>query len=357
MALYKMLPSAMCALAACVSVPGNAQKGTEAPPLVANAPKVRIEAIKIQSSLIAGNLLGTSAERDVYVVLPPSYDREPKRRYPVVYALHGFTISADQWMKELHAPATVEAAFARGTKEMILVFPDSKNEYGGAFYTNSVATGDFEGFVADELIAHIDRRYRTIARPEARGLVGHSMGGYGAARIGLRRAEQYGALYLMSPCCLSPLGMQGLTAKEVGEIAAFKSVSAAQGLPFKYSGPLATGAAFAPNPKNAPLFLDLPMDAQGKERPDIMAKRAANAPLAFVDQYIAKARKYRAIAMDVGDKDTLVADTTKMHEALEAYKIPNNLDVYEGTHTSRVAFRLQDHVLPFFGRSLSFSEK
>jgi len=357
MALYKMLASAMCALAACSSVPCNAQKGTDAPPLVANAPKVRIEAIKIQSRLIAGNLLGTSAERDVYVVLPPSYDRDPKRRYPVVYALHGFTISADQWMKELHAPATVEAAFARGTKEMILVFPDSKNEFGGAFYTNSVATGDFESFVADELIAHIDAHYRTIARPEARGLVGHSMGGYGAARIGLRRAEQYGALYLMSPCCLSPLGMQGLTAKEVGEIAAFKSVSAAQGLPFKYSGPLATGAAFAPNPNKAPLFIDLPMDVEGKERPEIMAKRAANAPLAFVDQYIAKARKYRAIAMDVGDKDTLVADTTKMNEALKAYKIANSLDVYEGTHTSRVAFRLQDHVLPFFGRSLSFSEK
>ena len=176
MALYKMLASAMCALAACASAPGNVQKGTEVPPLVANAPKVRIEAIKIHSSLIAGNLLGTSAERDVYVVLPPSYDREPKRRYPVVYALHGFSISAEQWMKELHAPATVEAAFARGTKEMILVFPNSKNEYGGAFYTNSVATGDFEGFVADELIAHIDKHYRTIARPEARGLVGHSMG-------------------------------------------------------------------------------------------------------------------------------------------------------------------------------------
>lgn len=357
MRLHKLLTAFGCIIGLCAAVPGSAQKGTEVPPPVANAPKVRIESIKIHSDRIMGNLLGTSAERDVYVVLPPSYDRESKRRYPVVYALHGFSISADQWMKELHVPATAEAAFARGTKEMILVFPNSKNEYGGAFYTNSVATGDFESFVADELIAYIDQHYRTVARPEARGLVGHSMGGYGAARIGLRRGEQYGALYLMSPCCLSPLGMQGLTAKEVGEIAAFKSVSAAKDLPFKYSGPLATGAAFAPNPGNAPLFIDLPMDAQGKERPDIMAKRAANAPLAFVDQYIAKARKYRAIAMDVGDKDILVADTTKMHEALEAYNIPNSLDVYEGTHTSRVAFRLQDHVLPFFGRTLSFSEK
>lgn len=357
MEFSKLVAGAACAIAVCALAPANAQMDTEAPPLVANAAKVRIEPIKIHSDRIAGNLLGTSAERDIYVVLPPSYDREPKRRYPVVYALHGFSISADQWMNELHAPATVEAAFARGTREMILVFPNSKNEYGGAFYTNSIATGDFESFVADELIAYIDKHYRTIARPEARGLVGHSMGGYGAARIGLRRAEQYGALYLMSPCCLSPLGTQGLTAKEVGEIAALKSVNAAKGLPFKYSGPLATGAAFAPNPSKAPLFIDLPTDADGKERPDIMAKRAANAPLAFIDQYISKARKYRAIAMDVGNKDILVADTTKMHEALEAYKIPNSLEVYQGTHTSRVAFRLQDYVLPFFGRALSFSEK
>jgi enterochelin esterase-like enzyme len=330
-----------------------AQTPTEAPAVVPNAAKVRIELNRVRSAGIAGNLLGTPAERSVYVVLPPSYAREPKRRYPVIYALHGFSIGAEQWLKELHAPETIEAAFAKGTPEMILVFPDSKNEYGGAFYSSSAVTGDFESFVADELIAYIDRRYRTIASPDARGLVGHSMGGYGAARIGIRHSDRYGALYLMSACCLQPLGTQGLGAADARLLAKLPDVAASRGLPFKQIGALALGAAFSPNPNKPPLYVDLPVDEEGKERPEIVAKRAANAPLAFLDQYAAKLRRYRAIAIDVGDKDSLVEDARKMHEALDAYRIPNHFEVYSGTHTSRVAFRLQDHVLPFFGRALS----
>jgi enterochelin esterase-like enzyme len=329
-----------------------AQAPTEAPAVVPNAAKVRIELNQVRSAGIAGNLLRTPAERSVYVLLPPSYAREPKRRYPVVYALHGFSIGAEQWLKELHAPETVEAAFANGTPEMILVFPDSKNEYGGAFYSSSPATGDFENFIANELIEYVDRKYRTIPSPSARGLVGHSMGGYGAARIGIRHAERYGALYLMSPCCLSPLGTQGLDASDARLLDKLPSAAAAKGLPFKQIGALALGAAFSPNPNKPPLYVDLPVDEGGKERPEIVAKRAANAPLAFLDQYVVKLRGYRAIAMDVGDQDSLVADTRKMHEALEAYQISNAFEVYAGTHTSRVAFRLQDHVLPFFGRTL-----
>jgi enterochelin esterase-like enzyme len=341
------------ALSALGLEPAFAQANTEVPPEVAGAAKVRLERIEVHSNEIAGNLIGTSPEREVIVVLPPSYDKQPRRRYPVVYALHGYSIGAEQWIKELHVPATAEAAFAKGTPEMILVFPDSKNEYNGAFYANSVATGNFENFIADELIAYVDGHYRTLAKPESRGLVGHSMGGYGASRIGIRRAERYGALYLMSPCCQSPLGTQALTAAQAAQIHALTSVAQAAKLPFASLGPVAISAAFSPNPQRAPLFIDLPVDEQGKDRADILAKRAANAPLAFLDQYVWKVRKYRAIGMDVGDKDGLLGDTRRMHEALLAQGIPNQFEIYQGTHTSRVAFRFEDHVLPFFGRALA----
>ena len=105
--------------------PAWAQASTEVPPEVAGAAKVRLERIKVHSKEIAGNLIGTSPDREVIVILPPSYDEQPRRRYPVVYALHGYSIGAEQWIKELHVPATAEAAFAKGTPEMILVFPDS----------------------------------------------------------------------------------------------------------------------------------------------------------------------------------------------------------------------------------------
>jgi S-formylglutathione hydrolase FrmB len=339
-------------LAVCCAAPALAQSKTEAPPVVPDAVQVRIEKIKVHSQEIAGNLLGTSAERDVIVILPPSYDKQLKRRYPVLYALHGFGNSAQGWLGQLHAPDTVQAAYAKGTPEMILVFPSSENAYGGSFYSNSPATGNFENFIADELIAYVDGHYRSIASPKSRGLVGHSMGGYGAARIGMRRAEQFGALYLMSPCCLSPLGAQGMTEKEVAGVAAMTGPNDAVGAAFRYQGPLATGAAWAPNPGKPPMFVDLAVDEKGQLRPDIMAKRAANAPLAFVDQYIWKLRQYRAIGLDVGDQDILVADTTKMRDVLASYGIKSQFEIYSGTHTSRVAFRFQDHVLPFFGAVL-----
>ena len=61
-----------------------------------------------------------------------------------------------------------------------------------------------------------------------------------------------------------------------------------------------------------------------------------------------------AIAIDVGDQDGLRADAGKLHDALDRYGIANSFEVYPGTHTSKVADRFQNHVLPFFGQNLCF---
>lgn len=66
-------------------------------------------------------------------------------------------------------------------------------------YSNSVTTGDFERFIAQDAVAYIDARYRTLPQRTSRGLVGHSMGGYGATRIGMKHADVFGSLYIMSP--------------------------------------------------------------------------------------------------------------------------------------------------------------
>ena len=92
----------------------------------------------------------------------------------------------------------------RARKEMIVVLPDSKTVHNGSMYSSSVTTGDFERFVAHDVVAYIDAHYRTIPERASRGLVGHSMGGYGATRIGMKHADVFGSLYIMSPCCLSP---------------------------------------------------------------------------------------------------------------------------------------------------------
>ncbi len=101
---------------------------------------------------------------------------------------------------------------------------------------------------------------------------------------------------------------------------------------------------------------DLPIES-GKARPNVVAKWTANAPLAFVDQYIADLRRYRAIAIDIGDRDGLRFNVRKLHEILDAYGVVNSFGIYPGTHTSNVALRLQNHVTPFFSAHLQFSAK
>jgi len=352
-ALVGILTMATILSAAAVA---SAQVATPAPASVAGAKPAQVQKIKVHSVAIEGNLEGESADRDVFVVLPPSYGANPKRRYPVVYALHGYSIGAEQWMGEIHAPRTIENAFAKGAREMIIVLPDSKTVHNGSMYSSSRTTGDFEAFVAKDLVAYIDKHYRTLPTRESRGLVGHSMGGYGASRIGMRHADVFGALYMMSPCCLSPRDVGPPGGESAAALAQVKTLDDARKLPWGLRAQLATAAAWSPNPNKPPLFLDLPVE-NGVTRPEVLAKWAANAPLAFVDQYISALARYKAIAIDVGDRDGLKDDAAKLQAVLERYGLRSSFEVYPGDHTSGVPLRLQDHVLPFFSSNLAFEAR
>ncbi len=328
-----------------------AQVQTDVPVAVAGAKPESVERIKIHGKALEGNLEGDAVDRDVFVFLPPSYANEKSRHYPVVYALHGYSISAEQWTHEIHVPQTIEGAFAQGAKELIIVLPDSKTLHNGSMYSSSVTTGDFERFIAHDVVEYIDAHYRTIPERGSRGLVGHSMGGYGATRIGMKHSDVFGSLYIMSPCCLSPRPAPDPEMAKALE--AVKTPEDSAKLSFFARATLATAAAWSPNPKNLPLYLDLPTK-DGQPQPDVLAKWTANAPLAFFDQYVDGLRQYRAISIDVGDQDGLRVDTAKLHDVLDKYGVANRFEVYEGTHTSKVADRIQNHVIPFFSQTLCF---
>jgi len=330
--------------------------------VVPGAKPVTVEHIKIHGTSLEGNLEGDTVDREVIVFLPPSYAKDKHRRYPVVYALHGYSIRAEQWTHEIRVPQTIEGAFAQGANEMIVVLPDSKTIYNGSMYSSSMTTGDFENFIARDVVTYIDAHYRTIPERTSRGLVGHSMGGYGASRIGMKHPDVFGALYIMSPCCMSPMGSGALT-DEMKEraIANEKKVAGAKSpaelaaqSPGFGAAQFAMAAAWAPDPKNPPLYFDLPTK-DGIPQPEIQAKYAANSPLAFVDQYIGSLKQYRAISMDVGDQDGLRFDAATLHNILDNYGIANSFEIYHGTHTSAVADRFQNHVMPFFSKNLCFT--
>jgi S-formylglutathione hydrolase FrmB len=354
--LLLALIAGMAWMAAALVPQLTSQVETQVPPVVDGAKPVKVEAVKIHGKSLDGNLEGNAVDRDVIVFLPPSYDQEKHRRYPVVYALHGYSVGAEQWTHEIHVPQTIEGAFAQNVNEMIVVLPDSNTLHNGSMYSRSITTGDFEKFISQEVVGYIDAHYRTLANRASRGLVGHAMGGYGAARIGMQHPDVFGSLYLMSPCCLSARPLGSANAELDKAIESAQTLDDSTKLPYSARTELAAAAAWSPDPKNPPLFVDLPTK-DGVAQPDVLAKWAANAPLDFIDQCIGNLRQYRAISIDVGDQDNLRTDAVKLHEILDKYGVGNSFEVYSGSNTSNIANRFQNNVMPFFSKTLCFTNE
>ena len=307
--------------------------------------QVTVDKAKVHSPSVAGNLEGNSADREVFVILPASYAKSPGRRYPVLYFLHGFTATAAGYMDYLKFG---EAMAATGA-EMIVVVPDSYTRHGGSMYSNSPTVGDFEGFIARDLVAWVDGKYRTLAKRESRGLAGHSMGGYGTLKIGMKYPQVFSSLYAMSSCCLSPRTASPAMLKPLESITVDQAVAG----DFLTRANFAVAAAWSPAPDKPPFFADIGLDKQGQPDPLVFAKWAANAPLAMLPQYLPALRSMTAIALDVGDKDFLLSDNQAIHAELTRFGIVHGWTLYDGDHGNRIPERFRQFVLPFFAQHLA----
>ena len=315
--------------------------------------------VKVHGKSLEGNLSGEPADRDVSIYLPPSYQTQSNRRYPVVYLLHGYTNSDVGWFGpesrgsfangNTMVAAADRAFTSGGTQELILVMPNAYTMYQGSMFSNSVTTGDWEGFIAKDLVAYMDGHYRTIPERASRGLAGHSMGGYGTFRIAAKYPQVFSSIYILSACCLTANlnpNPQGSAAAE-----ALKSPEEAKGAARGLATLLAEAAAWSPNPGNPPFYFDLPAK-DGKIQPAVVAKWVANAPLAMIDQYVTGLKTLR-IGMDVGDKDGLSASNRELSRVLNSYGIPTAFEVYDGDHTNHIVDRMEKVVLPFFAKNLT----
>jgi enterochelin esterase-like enzyme len=214
------------------------------------ANKGTVEHIKVHGKALEGNLEKDSPDRDVFVYLPPSYNSTTAQRYPVVYMLHGYGLTAERWMPFTKMAEAADKNIAAGTmKEMILVNPDAYTIYNGSMYSSSVTIGDWESYIADDLVSYVDSHYRTIANRASRGLGGHSMGGYGTIRIGMKRPDVFSAMYIMSACCLlnnprlpAAAGANGTTGQATAAAA-----PATTGTPPTPATPAATAAPTVPS--------------------------------------------------------------------------------------------------------------
>ena len=316
------------------------------------------------SAALEGNLLGDSADRQFSIYLPPGYRQAPSRRYPVVYLLHGYGSNHRQWAgdgKEWNIrDAADKLITAKSAREMIIVMPDGGNKYGGSFYTNSATNGNWEDYLTRDLIAHIDARYRTLPRAASRGIAGHSMGGYGAIKTGMKHPEMYGAVYGLSACCLgwgSDLASGNPAWDRALSLASPNEFTKADFLARAFLG---LAAAWSPNPERGPLFVDWPFEGFAEARMPVAAayhRWSANMPVWMVDQYRANLARLRAVAFDVGKQDEFAhipANNRALSQALARNRIAHEFEEYEGRHGDKLAARVETKMLPFFSRVLQF---
>ncbi len=159
-----------------------------------------------------------------YVIyLPPSYDKEKDRRYPVVYWLHGGRGSQRDCGKFVEV---TDKAIRDGTcPEMIIVGVNGlggSNEFPGSQYSDwKDGSLPMESVIVKDLLPHIDKTYRTLGTREGRALEGFSMGGHGALHLAFRHPDLFGVVTAIGPALIVP-GDGGNRVQWVYEKGAYK---------------------------------------------------------------------------------------------------------------------------------------
>jgi len=126
------------------------------------------------------------------VVVKPDNYKKKDARFPTVYLLHGYSGRYDNWISKV--PALKQHA---DTYQMIIVCPDG--DYGSWYFDSPIdTTMRYETFIAKEVPAYIESKYRTITDRQSRAITGLSMGGHGGLFLGFRHADFFGACGSMS---------------------------------------------------------------------------------------------------------------------------------------------------------------
>ena len=238
-------------------------------------------------------------------ILPPSYDTDKTRRYPVLYYLHGLGDN-EQSLVNFGGWNLIEQQREQGKLgEFIIVTPDG----GRGFYVNSKDGRElYEDFFIKDFIPAIERRYRATGRRAGRGVGGFSMGGYGALRFAFKHPQMFASVTAHSAALFEDL-------------------------------PESFTAVFS---RNLRAFGE-PIDPAYWERntPFALARAATN--LGSLKIYF-----------DCGRSDDYGFDAgaEQLHALLDRLKIPHEFHIYPGRHNPQYIAEHLDESLAFHSRAL-----
>lgn len=161
-------------------------------------------AMVFESNALAKSEIGESTKKAAFIYLPPSYPTSDKR-YPVIYYIHGY---GERQGLVTSNKTLYNQMKQKRVKEVIVVEVNASSKAGGSFMAASEAIGNWEDYLLKEVIPLVDENFRTIKKPEARGLTGFSMGGTATINLGLKYSDNFGALFSISPGLFDENGLQ-----------------------------------------------------------------------------------------------------------------------------------------------------
>ncbi|MEO6445607.1 MAG: alpha/beta hydrolase family protein [Gemmatimonadaceae bacterium] len=207
-------------LAVSASLPASAQPS-------ASSPRGTLDTLTFWSQSLG-------VQKRAIVWLPPSYGGPGAQRYPTAYYLHGLYGSEGDWTRQGRLHLTLDSLVATGMREMIVVMPDGDDSWyttwnrlldvsscrrefrpreGDTAESYCVPWSHYDDYIARDLVAAVDRGYRTAATRSQRVIAGLSMGGYGAISLALRYPDVFRAAAshsgVVSPLYVGPRPFQG----------------------------------------------------------------------------------------------------------------------------------------------------
>ena len=326
------------------------------------------------------NLIGEDGSKVMIVYLPPSYEFTEKR-YPVIYVLHGFGGDSNSLTRKMKS-AMDRMILSEEIQEVIAVFVDGSNRFGGSQYLSSPTIGDYETYIRRDLVNFIDKQYRTIPHRDSRGITGFSMGAYGSMHLSLKYPEVFGVAVAQAGTykfdddliksftekggvvltLLEPLKQKSgdefwNALEDLANSDALQKVS----LPFR-SG-LAYLAGVASNPDNPPCYLDLPYRLRTGvppwERDEAVWERILeNDVIHELDRYLNRLRqnpqqpvRLNGIKLVHGleDEKALFRQAESLDQRLTELGIDHEFVAHDGGHTF-----IAEESLEFMAKHLAF---
>lgn len=354
-------------------------------------PAGRLVLLQHTSTVLADNPLGDPVTRTLPVWLPPQYDSQPRKRFPVLFNLTGFTSSGLAQVNWKNFGENVIERAARLIHErrmspVILVFPDCFTALGGNQFINSSAIGAYADYLVHELVPTVDGEFRTLAGRDHRGVFGHSSGGYGALLHAMRYPATWGAAanhsgdayfdfcyrnawadtltvlarYAEPPRRAGAIDVQKLerkvaTGRDDGRVRRFLEEfwAGTKARHVDVLMNLAMAASYDPDPAAPNGFL-LPFNLEtGELLPERWKNWQKHDPINLVTRHKKALAGLRGLFIDCGwnDQYQIHYGTRILSKRLAQHGIPHVYEEFNDSHSS-VDYRL-DRSLPFLVKALS----